>query len=166
MQHFSLEDMVVWDEAVYPRLLPGMINDFGAGPFKVVGLELNPKEVIRRPCHFAVIIELANGVRQKFAGKWFKKVPDLTSIAPAPQSKMTALLLSLEATKDMREIRVVAKIFQDITSGKKVSKARLSRAQAFALAILEECNSRRPDPETSCGVAHESQRDMRLRMGF
>jgi hypothetical protein len=71
VQHFQLTDMVTWDEAVYPHILPDMVNKYGTGPFKVVGVRLYVKEV-KAPCPFAVSVELSDGIRQEFPGEWFR----------------------------------------------------------------------------------------------
>ncbi len=72
VKHFQLEDMVVWDESVYPQLVADVVSRYGVGPFKVIGIRLHPKEVKAR-CPFAVTIELPGEVRQEFAGEWFKR---------------------------------------------------------------------------------------------
>ncbi len=74
MNHPLLGDMVVWDEAVYPTLVEGMISCYGKGPFKVVGLRLHRKGAQSR-CPYAISIELSDNDHKEFAGEWFKKVP-------------------------------------------------------------------------------------------
>ena len=35
MEHFQLEDMVVWDKTIYPGHFPDLVRQYGNGPFKV-----------------------------------------------------------------------------------------------------------------------------------
>ena len=57
---------------------------------------------------------------------------------------MTPTIPDLDTLKNKREVRTVVRILNDVNAGKKVSNARLERAQALLLGVLEECNSKRP----------------------
>ena len=72
-KRLSLTDMVTWDKERYPSFVGSMLQSYGEGPFKVVGLRLHLSGV-NSPDPVAVTIELSNEDRQEFAGEWFKKV--------------------------------------------------------------------------------------------
>lgn len=78
LKGLTLEEFVVWDEDIYPTILPDMIERFGKGPFKVVGLNLHRPGVRRvenssKGAPYLITIELANGERKAFAGEWFSR---------------------------------------------------------------------------------------------
>lgn len=68
----TLEEQVVWDDAIYPSILLSLVACYGEGPFKIVGLRLHREEAQAR-CPYAVTIELRNKERKEFAGEWFKR---------------------------------------------------------------------------------------------
>ena len=73
-KRLSLADNVTWDKERYPSLVGGMIEKYGEGPFKVVGLRLHRPEV-QAVDPLVVTILLKDGRPQEFgAGEWFKKV--------------------------------------------------------------------------------------------
>jgi hypothetical protein len=58
-----------------------------------------------------------------------------------------------ETLKDKRKTRTVVKILNDAAAGKKISDARINRAQEFLAGFLEEINSKRPRPQPVCRSA-------------
>lgn len=66
----TLGEMVEWDESAFPSHLPFMIEKYGKGPFKVVGLNL--RSVTKSGDYYSVTIE-TQGVEQSFDGRWFKR---------------------------------------------------------------------------------------------
>ncbi len=70
MQHPQLNEMVVWNEKLMAAL-PHTIQNFGPGPFRVLGLRLHQRG-IKTPCPYTITVELANGKRHDFDGEWFK----------------------------------------------------------------------------------------------
>ena len=92
---FVLGDMVDWDEAVYDAvLLADMVNRYGKGPFKVVGLRLHREGEKRIRAPFAVTIWISEGDWQELAGEWFKKVE------PKPQERISCKIERHEIALD------------------------------------------------------------------
>jgi hypothetical protein len=92
---FVLGDMVVWDEAVYDAgLLAGVVNRYGKGPFKVVGLRLYREGEKRIRAPFAVTIWISEGDWQELAGEWFKKAE------PKPRERISCKIERHEVALD------------------------------------------------------------------
>lgn len=70
---FALNDTVAWDRDRYPAHLASMIERFGEGPFRVVGLSIIPGPGDPRSHPLQVTIELPDKTRHALAGDWFKK---------------------------------------------------------------------------------------------
>ncbi len=69
-----LGEMVVWDREIYPSILPDMVQKYGDGPFKVVGLRLWTNDSGRPSvAPYMVTIEIPDGTRQDLAGEWFAR---------------------------------------------------------------------------------------------
>ncbi|OHA92132.1 MAG: hypothetical protein A3J09_01395 [Candidatus Zambryskibacteria bacterium RIFCSPLOWO2_02_FULL_51_21] len=74
LNDLKLGEMVVWDREVYPSILPDMIQRYGEGPFKVVGLRLWTSDIGKPSvAPYMVTVEVPNGTRQDLAGEWFER---------------------------------------------------------------------------------------------
>lgn len=72
----TLGEMVIWDERVYPEILPSVVDTYGKGPFKIVGLRLSERQ--KDGCDssvapYIITISLDNGESHNFAGEWFRR---------------------------------------------------------------------------------------------
>ena len=74
LEKLTLGETVVWDREIYPTILPDMVNQYGEGPFKVVGLRLwtkNGQGTGVAP--YQVTIETPTGVQVGLAGEWVQR---------------------------------------------------------------------------------------------
>ena len=72
LQGLTLGEMIEWDRNIYPSILPGMIEKFGEGPFRVVALrELRRRDLSTPP--YMVTVQIPSGDWQEFAGDWFQR---------------------------------------------------------------------------------------------
>ena len=55
------------------------------------------------------------------------------------------------ALRDGRQVKSTIRVLRDVVAGRKVSDARLTRAQELLVNLLEEINFRRPSPIIHCG---------------
>ncbi len=79
LNNLTLGEKVVWDKEIYPNILPSLVERYGEGPFKVVGLSLWTNDSIdSRVATYQVTVELPDGKKQGFAGEWFARAKKKT----------------------------------------------------------------------------------------
>ena len=81
LNDLKLAELVVWDREAYPSLLSDMVQRYGEGPFKVVGLQFWPNKEDEASdmssdlsiAPYMVTVKVPGGTRQNFAGEWFAR---------------------------------------------------------------------------------------------
>ena len=68
-----------------------------------------------------------------------------------PSVKTILMAKSLNVLKNKKASAATVRTLRDAAAGKRVSDARLRRAQEFCLNLLEELNSKRPSGPRGCG---------------
>jgi hypothetical protein len=70
----KLGELLVWDREIYPSILPDMVQKYGEGPFKVVGLNLWTNDSgVSSIAPYRVTVEVTGGTKQEMAGEWFAR---------------------------------------------------------------------------------------------
>lgn len=74
LEKLTLGEKVAWDREVYPDLLPSMIQRYGDGPFRVVGLRLWRGSTGISVAPYTVTIEVSpGGITADLAGEWLTR---------------------------------------------------------------------------------------------